>query len=240
MQIGEVLGEAWDLYKRFLKPFVLTALVVFVVLDLISALAVVAAGDSKGAAVLWGIIAAVIGVVGYFWVQGALVELVRDVRDGRMDRSIGETYRTVQPRLPALIVAGILAAIGIGIGFVLLIIPGLFLLTIWSMLAPVIVLEGRSAGESFTRSREIVRGHGWTIFALIIITFLIVGIASSVIRLVFAPLPDFLDAWLGSLIAHSLTVPFAAAVLTTAYFRLTSPAPAGATDTAPAPPTPAP
>jgi hypothetical protein len=244
VQIGEVLGEAWDLYKRFLKPFVLTALVVFVVLDLISALAVVAAGDSKGAAVLWGIIAAVIGVVGYFWVQGALVELVRDVRDGRMDRSIGETYRTVQPRLPALIVAGILAAIGIGIGFVLLIIPGLFLLTIWSMLAPVIVLEGRSAGESFTRSREIVRGHGWTIFALIIITFLIVGIASSVIRLLFSPLPDFLDAWLGSLIAHSLTVPFAAAVLTTAYFRLTSSAPAGAThtdsDTAPVPPTPAP
>ena len=240
MQIGEVVGEAWDLYKRFLKPFVLTALVVFVVLDLISALAVVAAGDSTGAAVLWGIIAAVIGVVGYFWVQGALVELVRDVRDGRLDRSVGETYRTVQPRLPALIVAGILAAIGIGIGFVLLIIPGLFLLTIWSMLAPVIVLEGRSAGESFTRSREIVRGHGWTIFALIIITFLIVGIASSVIRLVFSPLPDFLDAWLGSLIAHSLTVPFAAAVLTTAYFRLTSSAPAAPTDTAPAPPTPAP
>jgi hypothetical protein len=89
------------------------------------------------------------------------------------------------------------------------------------MLAPVIVLENRSAGEAFTRSREVVRGNGWPVFGLIVITFLLVGIASGVIQLVFSPLPDFLDAWLGSLVAHSLTIPFAAAVLTTAYFKLT-------------------
>ena len=42
------------------------------------------------------------------------------------------------------------------------------------------------------------------------------------IRLLFSPLPGFLDVWLGSLVAHSLTVPFAAASLTTAYFTLTA------------------
>jgi hypothetical protein len=220
MSIGGVLGEAWNLYKRFLAQFFLTAFIVFAVLDLLSALADRAAGGSTGSAVLWGIIAFTIGIVGYFWVQAALVELVRDVRDGRADRTVGETYRAVQPRLPAAITAGILAAIGIGIGFILLVVPGLFLLTIWSMLIPVIVLEGKSAGEAFTRSREVVRGNGWNVFGLIIVTFLLVGIASAVIRLLFAPLPDFLDVWLGSLIAHSLTVPFAAATLTTAYFHL--------------------
>ena len=46
------------------------------------------------------------------------------------------------------------------------------------------------------------------------------------IRLVFSPLPDFLDKWLGALVAHSLTIPFAAATLTTAYFTLTASAPA--------------
>jgi hypothetical protein len=222
VKIGGVLGEAWELYKRFLWQFFLTAFVVFVVLDLVSALAVAAAGDGVEAGVFWGLIAVVISVVGFFWVQGALVELVRDVRDGRMDRSIGETYGAVQSHLPALIVAGILAAIGIGIGFLLLIVPGLFLLTIWSMLVPVIVIEGRSAGESFTRSREVVRGSGWSVLGLVLITFLLVQIAAALIRLVFAPLPDFLDTWLGSLVAHSLTVPFAAAALATAYFHLTA------------------
>ena len=222
MDIGGVLSEALALYKRFLWQFFMTALVVFAVLDLLSALAASAAGDSVLAGVFWGVIALTIGVVGYFWVQAALVELVQDVRDGRADRTIGETYRAVQPRLPAVIAAGVLAAIGIGIGLLLLIVPGLFLLTIWSMLVPVIVLEGRSAGEAFTRSREVVRGNGWSVFGLILITFLLVGISSAVIRLILSPLPGFLDDWLGSLVAHSLTVPFAAATLTTAYFQLTS------------------
>jgi hypothetical protein len=224
VDIGQVLSEAWNLYKRFLWQFFLTALVVFAVLDLLSALAAEAAGDGVAAGIFWTVIAFTIGIVGYFWVQGALVELVRDVRDGRADRSIGETYAAVQPRLPALIVAGILAALGIGIGFLLLIVPGLILLTFWSMLVPVIVIEGSSAGDSFKRSFDVVRGHGWPVFGLILITFITVAIASGLIRLVFAPLPDFLDNWLGSLVAHSLTIPFAAAALTTAYFKLTAPA----------------
>ena len=221
MSVGGVLGEAWSLYKRFLGRFFLTALIVFAVLDLISALADQAASDTWSSALLWGLVAALVSVVGYFWVQAALVETVHDVRDGRADRSIGETYRAVQPQLPAVVIAGILAAIGITIGFILLIVPGLFLLTIWSMVIPVIVLERRSTGEAFSRSREVVRGHGWSVFGLVIVTFLIVAIASGVIRAIFAPLPDFLDAWLGGLVAHSVTVPFAAAALTTAYFALT-------------------
>jgi hypothetical protein len=224
VDIGEVLSEAWNLYKRFLWQFFLTALVVFAVLDLLSALAAAAAGDSVVAGIFWAVIAVTIGIVGYFWVQGALVELVRDVRDGRADRSIGETYAAVRPRLPALIAAGILAALGIGIGFLLLIVPGLILLTFWSMLVPVIVIEGSSAGDSFKRSFDVVRGHGWPVFGLILITFITVAVASGLIRLLFAPLPDFLDDWLGSLVAHSLTIPFAAAALTTAYFKLTAPA----------------
>ena len=189
MQIGAVLSQAWDLYKRFLKEFFLTAFLVFLVLDLLSALASTAAGDGAAARVFWSLIAFAVGIVGYFWVQAALVELVRDVRDGRADRSVVETYRAVQPHLMAVIIAGILAGIGIAIGLVLLIVPGLFLLTIWSMLVPVIVIEGKSAGESFSRSREVVRGNGWNVFGLILLTFLLVAIASGLIQLLFAPLP---------------------------------------------------
>ena len=229
MAIGDVLREAWALYTRFLGRFFLTALVVFAVLDLLSALANEATGEGWLSALIWGLIAAAIGIVGYFWVQAALVETVNDVRDGRADRSIGETFREVRPRLPAAIGAGIVAAIAIGIGFLLLIVPGLYLLTIWSMLIPVIVLERRRAGEAFTRSQEIVRGNGWRMLGLVLVTFLLVGIAEGIISALFAPLPDFLDAWLGSLVAHSLTVPFAAAALTTAYFQLTRGAAAEAT-----------
>jgi hypothetical protein len=220
MEIGGVLSEAWQLERRFLKEFFLTALVVFAVLDLLSALANQASNNGVAAGVFWGLIAFVVSIVGYFWVQAALVELVRDVRDGRADRTIAETYRAVQPRLAAVVAAGILAAIGIAVGLILVIVPGLYLLTIWSMLVPVIVLERRAAGEAFSRSRELVRGHGWSVFGLVVVTIVLVIIAEAIIGLIFSPLPDFLGAWLGGLVAHSLTVPFMAAALTTAYFRL--------------------
>jgi hypothetical protein len=50
--------------------------------------------------------------------------------------------------------------------------------------------------------------------------FLLVAITSIIVRLIFSPLPNFIEVWLGSLLADSLTVPFAAAALTTAYFKL--------------------
>ena len=121
MQIGDVLGEAWGLYKRFFWRFFLTAFIVYLVLDLFSALANAATGDSVLAGLFWGLIAA--AGIGFFWVQGALVEVVKDVRDGRADRTIGEIYQAVSPRLPALIVAGILAGLGIAVGLILLIVP---------------------------------------------------------------------------------------------------------------------
>jgi hypothetical protein len=220
MRIGDVLSEAWGLYKRFFGQFFLTALVVFVVLDLLAAVVDNASGNNTGANLFWALLGALISVIGYFWVQAALIETARDVRDGRADRSIGETYVAVRPRLPSAIIAGILAAIGIGIGLILLIIPGLFLLTIWSMVIPVVVIESRSAGEAFSRSREVVRGNGWSVLGLIIVVFLLVAITSIIVRLIFSPLPNFIEVWLGSLLADSLTVPFAAAALTTAYFKL--------------------
>jgi hypothetical protein len=236
MAIDNVLNEAWNVYRRFFKQFFLTAFIVFVVLDLLTAIADDAAQHgSNGAILLWSTVAAVIGLIGYFWVQAALVELVHDVRDGRADRSIGETYRAVQPRLPSVIGAAVLAGLGIGIGLLLLLVPGLYLLTIWALIVPVIVIEGRPVMESFGRSREIVRGNGWSMFALVLIAFIGTAIVANLITLVFKPLPDFLDVWLGSLVAHSLTVPFAAAVLTTAYFQLTS-----GGDVAPEPLDPAP
>jgi hypothetical protein len=220
VRIGEVLSEAWSLYKRFFGRFFLTAFIVFAVLDLLAAAAESASGDGWVSGVFWGIVAAVVGVVGYFWVQAALVATVDDVRDGRADRSIGETYQAVRPQLLSATIGGILAAIGVGIGFLLLIIPGLYLLTIWSMLIPVIVLERRSVGESFGRSQDIVRGNWWPVFGLILITFVGAAIVSGLIQAAFSPLPDFLDSWLGSLVGDSITAPFAAAALATAYFHL--------------------
>jgi Membrane domain of glycerophosphoryl diester phosphodiesterase len=219
MDVNAVLSEAWTLYTRFFVRFVLTAAVVYVVLDLVSAIAVSTA-DDVGAAIVWGLLSLVASIVGFFWIQGALVEAVRDVRDGRFDSSIGELYARTRPRLPALISAGVLAGIGVVIGLILLIIPGLYLLTRWLFITPAIVLEGRSAGESFGRSTELVKGRGWSVSGLMILTVIAAVIALGVIRGLLFWLPDFFESWLGSLVAHSLVAPFVVLSWTIGYYHL--------------------
>src|SRR5215210_271438 len=173
MKVGAVLSEAWKLYRRFFGRFVLTAAVIYVFLDLLSAIG--AAADSGEASFVWFLVSFVVGLVGFFWVQGALVEAVRDVRDGRIDLPVSDLYSRARPRLPALISAGVLAVVGITLGLILLIIPGLYLLARWLFIVPAIVLEGRSAGESFGRSSEIGAGHRWSILGLALVTLIGAG-----------------------------------------------------------------
>ena len=220
MSVGEILSESWGLYTRFFWRLVATAAIVFVVLDLVGALLYQIGKGSTVGGVFFGLLGFIISWVGLVWVQGALVEAVNDVRDGKVDSTIGELYSRVGPRLPALIAAGVLAAIAISIGFVLFIAPGLFLLTRWCLFVPAIVLEKKSAGDSFGRSNELVKGASWPVLGVIVIAVIGGGIASGIIsgilQAIFSP---FFGYWLGNLVGHSLFVPFIAAVLTLMYFK---------------------
>jgi hypothetical protein len=133
-----------------------------------------------------------------------------------------------------LIGAGILAGLGIALGLVLLIVPGLILLTWWCLIVPVIVLERKHVGESFSRSRELVRGHGWTVFGIVILSLLGSAIASGIIQSIFSFLGPFLRYWLGGSIANAIVDPFLAVALTLTYFHLRE-SPAAETAPAPAP-----
>src|SRR5262245_41135208 len=221
MTIGVVLDEAWTLFTKFFLNFFLIALVVFGLINLLYALVVTAISDGNGGAVaLLGLIGVATAVVGTTWLQGAFVYAVQDARDGTFDASIGEVFSRVSPFVGRLLVAGILAGLGIAVGFLLLIVPGLYLLTIWAVIAPVIVVEDRRALESFGRSRELVRGHGWTVFGIVVIVGLLSGIASTLLQAAFSFLPRFLEILVGSTIAQAVVAPFGAIALAITHSRL--------------------
>ena len=220
MSVGGILGDAWKLYTRFFMRFFVIAAIVSLVVNLLNAVVGSLVGSSVGAAVLLAFISVLVSLVGTFWLQGALVYAVADVRDGRIDTTVGEVFERVRPKLGTLIVAGILAALGIALGFVLLIVPGLILLTWWCLIVPVIVLEGKRVGESLTLSRELVRGHGWTVFGVVVITAIVSGVAAGIIESIFSFLGAFLRYWIGGTIASAIVTPFFAVALTLMFFRL--------------------
>lgn len=209
-----VIREAWEAFKAHWRHLVPIALVVYLAVGLISIVLV--------ALLTWvgAILSFVISLIALFWVQGALVKAVEDIRDGRADLSLAETYERVRPQLPAIIVGGLLAGLGIALGLVLLIVPGLILLTWWIVIIPVIVLEERSAGEAFSRSRELVRGHGWNVFGVIVLTILLVIAFQIVLSLLLIPLSDWLRSFVSNLVSGTVVTPFIVLVWTTLYYRL--------------------
>jgi hypothetical protein len=180
-----------------------------------------------------------VSVVAATLYQGMVVGLVRDVQDGRRDSSVSELIEATWPVVLPLIGAGILAGIGIGIGFLLFVIPGLILLTIWAVIAPVIVVERKGVIDAFGRSRALIKGNGWQVFGVILVVFLITAIASAILGAIGMGISDsFGMRVLVNVIASTLTAPIAALAAATIYFNLL---PANDSPTAPAvPPTPPP
>jgi hypothetical protein len=227
LSVGDTLSEVFSIYGAHAGVLLPVAFWLFLAVAIVDGLV-----GSNLALLPLVIVVSTIAATLY---QGMVVGLVRDVQDGRRDSSVGELFGYAAPVLLPLIGAGLLSGLGIGIGFVLLIVPGLYLLTIWAVIAPVIVIERSPVLEAFGRSRQLVRGNGWPVFWVIVVAFLIslVGgvifgaIASSVadgplVRIVFSALASTITAPIGALVAGVL------------YYRLLGMAPPA--DIADAPP----
>ena len=214
-QLSGVLGEAWALYRRHARHFIVISFAVYLVVAVVNALLGWALG---GFGAFLGVI---ISLAGMFLLQAALVKAVQDVRDdGRVDLDLRATLAAASPYLGTVAIASILASIGITIGFALIIVPGLILLTFWSLIVPEIVLGGAGALESFGRSWRTVRGYGWQVFGTFVLVFLILVVGEVVLSAILLALPDAWRAFIADLIAGALVTPFLAAVVTLIYYRL--------------------
>jgi hypothetical protein len=219
---GDVIRRAWGIYRNQAGVLLVVAIGVFA----IQAIALMFFNE------LFAFVAGIIGLTLSIFYQGMVVQLVRDVQDGRRDHAAGELLRSVAPVFWQLLAIAILFGIAVAIGFVLLIVPGLILLTIWSVTAPAQVIERRGVFASFGRSRELVRGYGWPVFGTIVLVFLLALAVNIVAAIIAAPFGDALAAILGW-VASTLVAPLAALTSSVLYFSLRE-AHGEATDAVPA------
>lgn len=210
-----VLREAWAMYRRFAAHFLLIAFVLYLISAIIGALLSLAGIGG-------GLAAFVIDLFFLFLLQAALVKAVQDVRDGRVDLNFSETLRAALPYVAPVAGAGILAAIGIAIGFVIIIVPGLILLTFWSLIVPSIVIGGTPAMSSFGQSWRTVRGHAWRVFGTFVLVWLIDIVFKIVLSAIFFALPGAGRSFISSIVAGTLFAPFLAIVVSLVYYRLTA------------------
>jgi hypothetical protein len=177
VDVGAVVRRTFEIYVDQASVLMPAAAVVFVISGIFGVL-LIAASPALA------LVALVVSIVASTLFTGMVVELVADVQDGKRDASVGQLLRAASPVIGNLILVGIVAGIGIVIGFVLVIIPGLILITIWSVAAPVVVLERPGGLRALGRSRDLVKGNGWNVFAVILLLVILVGVVSFIIEAV--------------------------------------------------------
>jgi len=202
------------MYKTFAKHLLAIAFVIYLIAAVITALLALAGGT------IGILLGSLVAIVAAFVLQATLVKAVQDVRDGHADLSIGQTVNEALPFIAPVAGASILAGIAITIGLLLLIVPGLFLITIWAVIVPVIIIERSGALASFERSRQLVRGHGWHVFGTLVLVYIIMLVVNIVLSVIFYALPHVLGNGLSSVISGTLISPFLALVVTLVYYRL--------------------
>jgi hypothetical protein len=205
---GSVVSRIWEIYREQTLVLIGAALLLFG-LEFIVILLIPSAS---------------IAIAILFWAlsvlyQGMVVELVQDVENGRLEHSVAGLLRSVEPVLLPLMAVSVLFAIGLTIGFVLLIIPGLILLVMWSVVAPVTVLERPGVFAAFGRSRELVRGNGWNVFgviAIVALAVLIISVLVGVLTASFGTVPHALVLW----VVDAAIAPISALSASVIYFSL--------------------
>jgi hypothetical protein len=211
VQPGAIIGEAWAIYRAHWRHLIAVAVVVYLA---ISALVL-------ALAFLIGIFAAFVSLAGVFWLQGVLVKAVEDVRDGRADLTVRATLQSALPRINVLSATGLVASVAVGLGLVLFIVPGLVLLTFWAVVVPVVMLESTGVLRSFGRSQELVRGNGWNVFVVVVLTIVLVLAAGLIVGLLLEPVdPEWVESVAINVVANAVVAPFAAVAWTLVYFRL--------------------
>ncbi len=120
-----------------------------------------------------------IGVVGGLLVQVLIVPATVAHLDGEK-ADFARYARLGVTHLWPLVLIDVIMGIGIFFGTLLLIVPGMIVLTWWSVAAPVRIIENLGPVQSLSRSAKLTEGRRWPVFGLL----LLFGVAVIVIQLV--------------------------------------------------------
>lgn len=135
------------------------------------------------------------------------------------------SLRSVARRLAywRLILVDLIFVLGSAIGLALLIVPGVVFFTWFALAGPVVELEGAGVKAAFARSRQLVKGHFWTVMLVllpiaVVSELLAAGVVNGLHEVIHSPL---LSDWIGESLMSTLLNPFYAVAAVIIALKLT-------------------
>lgn len=244
--IGEIIDVAIKVYRARFSVLVKSVAVVLAPVFILSALIRISfpsSGDflqktQPGASPevdfdkLWPFIAGtlIIVVLAYLASQIATGACFKAISGAYLDEEASwqESLRFARSKLGSLLWLSFLTGLFIVAGLLLCIVPGIYLWIAWTVAAPVLLLEDVRGRTALKRSRQLVKGHFWPTFAVVLLMAILTGIVQAVFVGILAGVVSvsgnevalaIADA-IGQTASGVLTTPLSAAVLTVLYFDL--------------------
>lgn len=183
LSLGEILDRTFTLYRSHFVLFVgIAAVPQLLVLALQLAQffmrgAPVVPGPNgrpvmapgvAGVSIAVGIVALIIASVAYLLSQGATISAVSDLYRGRTP-TIGDSFKKVRSELGTLYGVILLNGLVVALGFILLVIPGIYLLCRLMVALPAAVLENLGPRDSLSRSMDLTKGAAGRAFLIFVL-----------------------------------------------------------------------
>src|SRR4051794_20713853 len=234
--LGEILSAAFEIYKNNAQGLILIVAIIVIPLSLISALVLhyavtttttstqaiggatyTVSTHSVGAAIFGGLIAAAIGIIIGALLQAAIIRAGAQATIGD-PVDVEASYRYGFHRFGSVILVGLLFGLAVALGFILLVIPGILALIYFSVSIPSLVVENRRGTKAMSRSANLVSGHFWHAFGVIIVAYIIVAVVSGILSAIGGN--SWFIRWIFNAIAQIITTPFSALVSVLLYLDL--------------------
>jgi hypothetical protein len=163
----------------------------------------------------------------YSLVSAACIHVSAEAGAGR-DTDWRSALAAGARRAVAVLLAAVIVLVGVILGLLALVLPGIWLAVAWSVAAPAVVLEGAAPVQAVKRSFALVRGSWWyalgvlalgTLTAMAVIVAVAIPI-TVVIGVVEAQVGRVLLFALTEAVIMAILLPFWASVLTLLFFQL--------------------
>jgi hypothetical protein len=221
LDIGEVLSDTFAVIGR---SFVVLANLSVMLIAIPAAIRIAGAALTPVSPIfaILSVIGALATVVGVLLAYGVMFQVAMQDLHGQSGSTDG-LFKTALGKFWPLLGLAIVYAVGIVLGSLLLIVPGIIVGLAWSVAMPALVLEDRGVFASIGRSAALTRGKRWSIFLLFFLVTLVTIIVELVLIAIFGGFHGLVSgqASITSTVLSSLlsvvTIPFGA-VMSTALF----------------------
>ena len=223
--LGALINDALGVYLAHFRTFIVLAATIVVPAELVVGgigLEQLTSGYDESTPLGEALISPLVGILVVLpLINATCIHALRAVAESGSPRA-REALTAGFEEFTPIFLAVVLAAAGVALGLLALVIPGVYLAVRWFFVPQTVVLEGARGVGALRRSGELVQGVWWRTFGVLLAANLLAAVPSLLLAAPFEALAQETDravfSLAGTALSQTLTAPFVALLSTLLYF----------------------